>query len=196
MPSPFRSSGLIIDGLVRGTGKVICWANALLIGVIILQVVLRYGFSQGQVFLEELQWHLFSLAVLFGISFAQVTDAHIRVDLLASGFSERTRHLLEIFGMLVFILPFVWVVFYHSLDFVAESWRLNEHSNAPSGLPWRWAIKAAIPAGFGLLGLVVLARLAGHVAALMGNDSPSTQARFLEDRQNADLSTKVDSCPL
>ncbi|MBT8419493.1 MAG: TRAP transporter small permease subunit [Gammaproteobacteria bacterium] len=158
-----------VDTFVRGAGQVICWANALLIGVIITQVVLRYGFSQGQVFLEELQWHLFALAIVFGIAFAQVTDSHIRVDILASRFSEKTRRLWEIFGIVVFILPFVWVVFYHGLDFVAESWRLNEHSSAPSGLPWRWAIKAVIPLGFGLLGVVVLARLARHVAALAGH---------------------------
>nr|VFJ59172.1 MAG: TRAP-type mannitol/chloroaromatic compound transport system, small permease component [Candidatus Kentron sp. DK] len=155
-----------VDALVHSAARILCWANALLIGVILVQVTLRYGFGQGQVFLEELQWHLFALAILFGVSFAQATDSHIRVDILAAGFSERTRRLLEIFGIMVFILPFTWVVFYHSLDFVAESWRLGEHSSAPSGLPWRWAIKAVIPAGFGLLGLVVLAQLARHIALL------------------------------
>nr|VFK37476.1 MAG: TRAP-type mannitol/chloroaromatic compound transport system, small permease component [Candidatus Kentron sp. TC]VFK51862.1 MAG: TRAP-type mannitol/chloroaromatic compound transport system, small permease component [Candidatus Kentron sp. TC] len=159
-----------IEGFVRGIGRVICWANAFLILVIITQVVLRYGFGRGQIFLEELQWHLFALAMLFGIGFTQVTNNHIRVDIFAAKFSENAKRLWEIFGILVFMLPFTWVVFYHSLDFVAESWRLGEHSNAPSGLPWRWAIKSVIPLGFGLLGLAALAQLARDIALLMRKD--------------------------
>ena len=106
--------------------------------------------------------------MLFGVAFAQVKNSHIRVDIFAAKFSENTKRLWEIFGILVFVLPFVWVVFYHSLDFVAESWRLNEHSNAPSGLPWRWIIKSAIPLSFGLLGLAALAHLARNLILLMG----------------------------
>nr|VFJ60632.1 MAG: TRAP-type mannitol/chloroaromatic compound transport system, small permease component [Candidatus Kentron sp. FW]VFJ67647.1 MAG: TRAP-type mannitol/chloroaromatic compound transport system, small permease component [Candidatus Kentron sp. FW] len=155
-----------MERFVRGIGHVVCWANGLLMLVIITQVILRYGFGEGRIYLEELEWHLFALAMLLGISYAQVTNTHIRVDIFAAGFSENAKRLWEIFGILVFMLPFVWVVFYHSLDFVAESWRLNEHSNAPSGLPWRWAIKAVIPVSFGLLGLVALAQLARDIALL------------------------------
>jgi len=157
-----------VEKFVRGTGYIICWTNALLILTIIVQVVLRYGFGEGKNFLNELQWHLFALTMLFGIAYAQVTNTHIRVDVFAARLSENARRRWEIFGILVFMLPFVWVVFYHSLDFVAESWRLGEHSNTPSGLPWRWAIKAVIPLGFGLLGLVALAQLAKNIALLMG----------------------------
>lgn len=156
-----------IERFTRGTGRVISWLNILLILAIIAQVVLRYGFGKGQIFIEELQWHFFAFSMLFGIAYAQVTNTHIRVDILAKGFSERTGRLWEIFGILVFVLPFIWVVFYHSLDFVAESWRLGEHSNAPSGLPWRWAIKAVIPLGFGLLGVVALAQLVQNTVLLM-----------------------------
>nr|VFK12438.1 MAG: TRAP-type mannitol/chloroaromatic compound transport system, small permease component [Candidatus Kentron sp. LPFa]VFK15586.1 MAG: TRAP-type mannitol/chloroaromatic compound transport system, small permease component [Candidatus Kentron sp. LPFa]VFK30900.1 MAG: TRAP-type mannitol/chloroaromatic compound transport system, small permease component [Candidatus Kentron sp. LPFa]VFK64848.1 MAG: TRAP-type mannitol/chloroaromatic compound transport system, small permease component [Candidatus K len=159
-----------IERFARRIGYVICWANALLILAIIVQVVLRYGFGRGQIFLEELQWHLFALAMLFGISFTQAANNHIRVDIFAARFSENAKRRWEIFGILAFILPFAWVVFYHSLDFVAESWRLGERSNAPSGLPWRWAIKLMIPLGFGLLGLVALAQLARDIALSMGKD--------------------------
>nr|VFJ76822.1 MAG: TRAP-type mannitol/chloroaromatic compound transport system, small permease component [Candidatus Kentron sp. FW] len=155
-----------MERFVRGIGHVVCWANGLLMLVIITQVVLRYGFGEGRIYLEELEWHLFALAMLLGISYAQVTNTHIRVDIFAAGFSENAKRLWEIFGILVFMLPFVWVVFYHSLDFLAESWRLDEHSSAPSGLPWRWAIKAVIPVSFGLLGLVALAQLARNITLL------------------------------
>jgi TRAP-type mannitol/chloroaromatic compound transport system permease small subunit len=46
-----------------------------------------------------------------------------------------------------------------SVPFVARSFELSEVSNAPGGLPFRWAIKAMLPVGFFILGLAALARL-------------------------------------
>jgi TRAP-type mannitol/chloroaromatic compound transport system permease small subunit len=148
-----------IDNFIRVIGHFICWSNALLIAVIILQVTLRYGFSKGMVALEELQWHLYAVAVMFGLSYAQVSDSHIRVDILYGRLSDRTKRVIEIIGILILVLPFIWVVFYHSLDFVADAWRTGERSDAPLGLPFRWAIKAVIPVSFGLLGLAMISRL-------------------------------------
>lgn len=148
-----------IDSFVRSTGSLLCWANGLLVVAIISQVTLRYGFSAGQVWMEELQWHLYAIGVMFGVAYAQATDSHIRVDVVAMQLSKTALRFWEIFGILVFVFPFVFVVFYHSLDFVAESWRLGERSDAPLGLPYRWAIKAVIPLSFALLGLAALSRL-------------------------------------
>jgi TRAP-type mannitol/chloroaromatic compound transport system permease small subunit len=164
MRVPFSDA---LDGFVRGIGSVFCWANALLITVIIVQVVLRYGFGKGLVLLEELQWHLYAVAVMFGVSYAQATDSHIRVDIVAMRLSKTALRLWEIFGILVFVFPFVFVVVYHSIDFVAESWRLNERSDAPLGLPWRWAIKSVIPLSFGLLGIAALSRLVRDLTLLL-----------------------------
>ncbi|MCP4935731.1 MAG: TRAP transporter small permease subunit, partial [bacterium] len=59
-----------LDSFIGAIGRVVSWANVILVGVIILQVVLRYGFGSGLVVLEELQWHLYAVAVMFGISYA------------------------------------------------------------------------------------------------------------------------------
>ncbi len=148
-----------LDGFILAIGKVAGWANVVLVGVIILQVTLRYGFGRGLVVLEELQWHLYATAVMFGISYALVTDSHIRVDILHMRMSPRTQAFWEVFGILVFLIPFIVVVFDHSIDFLWDSWRINERSDAPLGLPWRWVIKAVIPISFGLLAVATLARL-------------------------------------
>lgn len=166
-PSPDVPVADFLDSCIQATGRVLCWSNGILILVIILQVVLRYGFGEGKVFLEELQWHLYAVGVMFGVSYAQATDSHIRVDVLAMRLSERAIRRWEIAGLVLFVFPFVYVVFYHSLDFVAESWRLNERSDAPLGLPWRWAIKAVIPASFLLLGVAAFSRLLRDVTLLI-----------------------------
>ena len=149
----------IIDTAIRAIGTVVCWGAVILVAVIILQVVLRYGFSHGLVVLEELQWHLYAVGVMFGLSYALVTDSHIRVDLFHMQFSDRTRRWVEVFGILLLLLPFCLIMFVQSLDFLSDSWRVNERSDAPLGMCCRWAIKAVIPISMGLLTLAAVSRL-------------------------------------
>ena len=147
-----------IDAIIRRVGHFIMWTNIILIFVIILQVVLRYGFGHGLVLLEELQWHLYALGIMFGTSYAMMMDSHIRVDIVHARLSEKWRNRWDLFGITFLLLPFAIVIFHQSLDFVYESWRVNERSDAPMGLAWRWAIKGVIPVSFGLLIIATLSR--------------------------------------
>lgn len=148
-----------LNRIITKTGEVMSWVYALLIAVILLQVVLRKGFSSGLIVLEELQWHLYAIGVMFGISYSQALDSHVRVDLFYDRFAPRVRHVIEIIGLLFFVFPMIWIVFYHSLDFVNESFRNLESSAAPAGLPFRFIIKSVIPISFFLLALACLSRL-------------------------------------
>ena len=148
-----------IDRFIQRIGMSVAWCYVLLVLVIILQVVLRKGFSSGLIIFEELQWHLYAVGVMFGLSYAQTTNSHIRVDLFYTHFRARTKHIIEIIGILTFVLPFIAIVFMHSIDFFMDSYRINESSDSPSGLPFRWIIKGVIPVSFALLGLAVLSRL-------------------------------------
>jgi TRAP-type mannitol/chloroaromatic compound transport system permease small subunit len=156
-----------IDALIRKFGNLIAWCYVILVMVIITQVTLRKGFSSGLIALEELQWHLYAIGVMFGISYAQINNAHVRVDLFYGSFRIKTKRIVEIIGILTLVLPFIAVIFIHSLDFVADSWRINESSDSPSGLPWRWAIKGVIPVSFGLLALAVVSRLIREIVLLV-----------------------------
>jgi len=162
-----------IDNFIRSIGHVVCWVNGILVALIILQVVLRYGFSSGLVVFEELQWHLYAIGVMFGVAYAQVNDAHIRVDIVHIRLSDRTKRKIEIFGTLFFILPFIFVVIDHGWNFTMEAWRLNEHSDAPLGLPFRWAIKGVIPLSFALFGLAAISRIIRDVVVLSRGDAPN-----------------------
>ena len=137
-----------------------------LIFVIILQVILRYGFGRGLIVLEELQWHLYAIGIMFGASYAVMMDSHIRVDIIHARLSEKWRMRWDLFGIVFLLLPFITIIFHQSLDFVYEAWRLNESSDSPQGLPWRWAIKGVIPFSFGLLFLATISRAVRIVATL------------------------------
>jgi len=155
-----------LDGFIRGIGHVVMWSNGVLIIVIILQVVLRYGFNHGLVIFEELQWHLYALGIMFGASYAQMTDSHIRVDIIHARLSEKWKNRWDLFGTFFLLLPFLIVIFLQGLDFLNESLKVNERSDAPMGLPWRWAIKSVIPISFGLLVVATVSRTVRIFASL------------------------------
>ena len=134
--------------------------------VILIQVLARYGFSLGWVVLEELQWHLYAFAIMLAPAFSQQNNSHIRIDLLHQYFSPRHQYIIEIIGVVVFALPFTIIVFLHSINFVYDAWRINEHSSSPEGLPWRWLIKSMIPISLSLLSLSLIDHLLHQISQL------------------------------
>ena len=81
------------------------------------------------------------------------------VDLFYNKFRPFTRHVIEILGIIILLLPFLFLIFYHSLDFVYDAYRTMESSAAPAGLPYRWIIKAVIPLSISLLIVAAVNRL-------------------------------------
>ena len=160
-----------IDALLVAIGKAASWLWLLLLAVIVLNVVMRYLFDQGRIEFEEIQWHLYSVGFLLGLSFAYQADSHIRVDVLHEHFSPRFRAWIELYGIVLFLLPFVALVLIYSVPFVMSSYAVSEISQAPGGLPYRWLIKAFLPIGFLLLLLAVLARLSRVWQLLFGAPS-------------------------
>lgn len=148
-----------VDGIIQRIGDVVSWLSIALLVAIIVQVILRYVFARGIVILEELQWHFYGIIVILAISYTLVSNAHIRLDLLHARFSQRNKEKVELFGILFLLLPMIVVIFLHSLDFLGDSWRVNERSDAPMGLCCRWAFKAFLPIGMGLFGMAAISRL-------------------------------------
>jgi len=155
-----------LDAFIRHIGHFFMWANVILIFIIILQVFLRYGLGRGLVILEEVQWHLYALGIMFGASYAMMMDSHIRVDIIHARLSSKWKLRWDLFGIIFLLLPFIIIIFHQSLDFVYESWRVNEHSDAPMGLPWRWLIKSVLPLSFGMLFIAALSRLVRIISLL------------------------------
>ena len=150
-----RWSATLLDRIGRSAS----WLWLLLLLVIVTNVTLRYAFGEGRIELEELQWHLYSIGFLLALSYAYQSDSHIRVDVVSERLSPRLRAWLELYGILLCLLPFIALILVYAVPFVWQSWRVGEVSQAPGGLPLRWAIKLALPLGFALLCLAAVSRL-------------------------------------
>ena len=171
-----QALALGMERLARFVGWCAACLNVLLLAVIIVQVTLRYLVSGGhQIMLGELEWHLYAAAMMFGLAYSQVYNAHVRVDALSRRFSARARSWVEVLGIVFLMFPFLGIMIVQGADYVAVAWRVNESSDSPVGLPWRWIIKSVIPAAFVMLTLALLARLLREVAFLAGAKEPPAQ---------------------
>ena len=148
-----------VDRIVNRIGAAISWVWLVLLIVIVLNVTLRYVFGEGRIEFEEIQWHLYSLGFLLGLSYAYSSDNHVRVDVLHERLSARHKAWVELYGILLLLLPFLTLIIVFSVPFVAESFAFSEVSQAPGGLPYRWLVKSLMPIGFILLLFSTLGRL-------------------------------------
>ena len=157
----------LLDAIVFKIGTVISWLSVFLIAIIVIQVFLRYAFNINYIQLEELQWHLYAIIVMFGLSYAMVNHSHVRVDIVRIKFSTNLQRKVEIIGILFLMVPFMFIVIDFGTDLTMEALRVNERSNSPDGLPFRWIIKSVMPISFVLLFIASTSRLIRHVSYLM-----------------------------
>jgi TRAP-type mannitol/chloroaromatic compound transport system permease small subunit len=156
---PHTWASLRLDRLIRRIGDWVSWVWLALLATIVVNVVLRYAFSEGRIELEELQWHFYALGFLVALSYGLESDEHIRVDFIRTRLSLRTQAWIELYGHLLLLLPFIVLILHYCVAFIHFSFASGEVSSAPGGLPYRWIAKSLLFAGFFLLGLSVISRV-------------------------------------
>ena len=169
-----------IDTLMEWVGALSMLLVTLLLGVGIYNVVVRYiGRLTRQNLasntLLEAQWYLFSVIFFLGFAFILKRNTHVRVDFLYQNFGPKTRAWVNLFGTLVFLLPFCVLGIYVTYEPVLRSWGLRpngtwgawELSPDAGGLP-RAPLKSLILVAFGLLILQGVSDIIRHVAVLRG----------------------------
>ena len=134
--------------------------------LILYQAINRYLFNDSSVMVQEIQWHLFDILFLLGLSYALQTDKHVRVDIFYAKFSKQTKAIINIISQLFLILPFSLIVLYTGYTLVEMSYLQGEISPDPGGLTHRYLIKAMILVGFFLLTLQSVAEVFKNIQNL------------------------------
>jgi len=146
----------MLDKIIKYLSVFTAFVLALLIFLIVYDAGVRYVFSSGSIALQELEWHLFDVVILFGIAYALREDSHVRVDIFYAGFSQKTKALVNTVSALFFVLPFSFLIIYIGVDFVSMSFVQNEASSDPGGLEYRFLVKSLLPLSFVFLFLVAI----------------------------------------
>jgi len=148
-----------IDEINERVGKAVAWLNTILVLLVCVDVFIRYLLSDSSAWIMELEWHLFALIFLLGAGYAFNHVRHVRVDLFYTKMSKRDQALVNFIGALVFLIPWCIIMIYVSTRYAWQSFLIRETSPDPGGLPARYLIKFAIPAGLFLLLLQAISSL-------------------------------------
>lgn len=138
----------ILDGISRfnmAFGKLVSYLVWAGIGIIILEVVLRYVFNMPTVWGPGYTQRIFgSYFVLIG-AYTLLQGGHVRVDLLLNTRSVRWNSFLDFLNYLVLIIWTVALV-YEGWFYFEESWAFNEVDDSALGHPM-WPVKLALLLG-------------------------------------------------
>ncbi len=139
------------DKFANGIGNFTAFIMVLMILNVTYNVVMRYFFNTGSIAMQEMEWHLFSVIILIGISYTLKENGHVRVDVIYDRLETRKKAMINMVGVVLFILPVSLLIGLDSIPFVMEAFTSNEGSGDPGGLPYRWIVKSLIPIAFLLL---------------------------------------------
>lgn len=117
---------------------------------------------------QELEWHMHTAVFSAWMGYNYAINAHPRVDSYTETLSFRGKAWLELTGILVLALPFIWLMCDHSWDFFWTSWDQNERSENAIGLESRWIIKGVFVIGIWLVLAGILSVLLRLLAFLFG----------------------------
>ncbi len=137
-----------IDKLNSRLGYYISWLTLALVLITCFDVFTRYVLNESSVAVQELEWHLFSIIFLMAASYTLIIDDHVRVDVFYSRFSDKQKAFVNLFGAILFLIPFCILVIYSSQNFVITSFQFKETSPDAGGLPARYILKSFIPISF------------------------------------------------
>ncbi|MCO4888794.1 TRAP transporter small permease subunit [Cupriavidus sp. WGtm5] len=167
MSSLMRISRLI-DAVNAFIGQWAKWLVLLAVLVCAGNAIIRYSFSISSNAWLELQWYMFAGVFLLGAPYTLRRDEHVRIDVVAGRFSERTQVWIDVFGILFFLLPISVIILWLSIPYFWLSYAGHEMSGNAGGLI-RWPAKFLIVAGFALMILQGLSELIKRFAYLKGD---------------------------
>jgi TRAP-type mannitol/chloroaromatic compound transport system permease small subunit len=161
------SLSAVIDRINEFIGKTVSWLILAAVLVSATNAIIRKAFNSSSNAWLELQWYLFGAAFLLAAAYTLKQNEHIRIDIVYGLWCRRTQHWIDLFGHLVFLMPFCLLMLYMLTPWAMHSFRIQEVSNNAGGLIL-WPVKALLPLGFLLLMLQGISEIIKKIAVMRG----------------------------
>lgn len=168
-----RALALFVSAVCRLNalvGKTFAWLAPIAVLVCFAVVVQRYLFSTTQLWMQDLYVWLNGAMFMVVAGYALLTDSHVRVDILYRPASPRRKAVMDLVGVLWFLLPFCVVVWLWGFEYVQRAWMLREGSANPGGMPGLYILKAFILVFVVLVGLQGIAMALRSLFVLRGRE--------------------------
>lgn len=133
-----------ISTLNRVVGEVLSWLALVCVLVCFTVVIQRYFFHSSTLWMQDLYVWV-SGAMFTGVAgFALLRNDHVRVDIFYRPWSVRQKAIADLLGVVLFLLPFVILVWIFAWTNVARSWSFMEGSGNIGGMPGLYILKSFI----------------------------------------------------
>lgn len=173
----------VLAGIVRGVETLNLWVGRIValmaVGTVIAcftTVYLRYALNMNLTWLQETYLWQHALVIVVGGAYTMMTGGFVRVDIFYGRMSPRGRARVDLAGTLLFLFPFLYVLWSAFSTFFLNSFRVNEGSPNPGGLPNWWILKLALLVFVGLTALQGLALVARSLLVLGGREEFASKA--------------------
>jgi TRAP-type mannitol/chloroaromatic compound transport system permease small subunit len=147
-----------IAGVIAAIGRTVAWLCLFVVAVQFAVVVLRYAFGIGSIWLTESIIYAHATLFMLAAAWTLGEGGHVRVDVFYAEAGPRQRAMIDLLGSVLLLLPFMLVLVWFSLPYVARSWSILETSVETSGIPALFLLKTLIPLFALLMGLQGIAQ--------------------------------------
>lgn len=168
-----------IDALNRLVGQLARWLILVAVLISAFNAISRKAFSISSNGMLEIQWYLFAAVFLLCAGYTLLNNEHVRVDVLLSRLSRRKQLMVELFGLIVFLMPVAVLVLALSWGPFMDAYTSGEISSNAGGLV-RWPVKLLIPVGFMLLLLQALSQVIKTIDELRRLPETAAQAPTIQ----------------
>ena len=179
----------LVDAVSEAVGRAAIWLVLVVVIISAGNAVSRFALNMSSNGWLEIQWYLFSGIFLLCAAYVLKKNEHIRIDVIAGRLSERGQNWIDVFGILVFLLPMALIIAYLSWPIFMNAWNSGEMSPSPGGLI-RWPVRLLMPIGFALLILQALSELIKRIAFLTGS-GPNVLAKTIGPTAEEELATAI-----
>ena len=163
-----------IDWLNTRIGRTVYWLVLVVVLISAGNALMRYTFDISSNAWLELQWYMFSAIFLFCAPYTLLNTEMVRIDVVAGRLSKRTQMIIEVIGILFFLLPMALGLMYMSWPVFMQALERHEVSQNAGGLII-WPARLMVPIGFFLLALQGVSQLIKTVAFMQGKAPDPTE---------------------
>jgi TRAP-type mannitol/chloroaromatic compound transport system permease small subunit len=153
----------LFDRISNITGKATSWLTLAMVILTSIIVVMRYVFDAGLIWMQESVTWMHAAVFMVGAAYTLLHEEHVRVDIFYRKMSERNRAIVDLIGVVLFLLPLCGLLALMAYDFAAAAWSIHETSREPGGLPYPMiplmkSIVIVMPVAVALQGISMLTR--------------------------------------
>lgn len=183
----------MIDRFNTAVGKSVIWLIFLAVMISAINAVMRKLFNMSSNAWLEAQWYLFGAAFMLAASYTLKENEHIRIDIFYGTRSEKTRHRIDLFGHVFFLLPFVVLMSFMLVPYAWAAFQSGQVSSNSGGLPI-WPARAILAVGFVMLSFQAVSEIIKKIAVMRGlieDPHPFVSAHEAAELEGAELAQTV-----